>query len=189
MPIKGPLVRGGTVSLPASGVCVVSMGERNLFALGDEAGAVQLADMARAKSGIFQSITPHKQAVLALAYNAKTKQLISGSADKTIKMTSLKGKTKPIPRTIGRHEAEVTCLTLSPDGKRLASGSKDKTVRIWDIATLKQVQKFTDEDEIRGIAYAKDGKSVYTAGKTLRVWPLGEAKKEAGKEPKEEEKP
>ena len=62
-------------------------------------------------------------------------------------------------------------------------------MRVWDVATLKELDKFTDEDEVRGVAFAKDGKGVYSAGKSLRLWPLGEAKKEEGKEPKGEEKP
>jgi WD40 repeat protein/tRNA A-37 threonylcarbamoyl transferase component Bud32 len=172
------LSREQALPLAASALCVASIGEGNSFALGDATGAVRLANMTTNKATAPVTISPHKQAVLVLAYNAKTKHLFSGSADKTIKITPLKRNIKPTPRPFATHEGAVTCLAVSPNGKRLVSGSKDRTVRVWDLTTLKEIHKFTDDDEVRGVAFAADGRAVYSAGKTLRVWALSKGQKD-----------
>jgi len=44
------------------------------------------------------------------------------------------------------------------------SASDDRTSRLWDVRVRGEVGKFEDEYQITAVAYANDGKTVYTGG-------------------------
>jgi WD40 repeat protein len=70
-------------------------------------------------------------------------------------------------------------VAVTPDGKYVVSGSDDKTVRLWDLATGKEVRKFTGhENFVLAVAVTPDGKYVISgsADKTVRVWELATEK-------------
>ena len=62
--------------------------------------------------------------------NANNRNLISCSADKSIKIWDL--NTSKCEHTLSGHTNSVICMKLVADG-RLLSGSMDKTVRLWDL--------------------------------------------------------
>jgi RNA polymerase sigma factor (sigma-70 family) len=64
-----------------------------------------------------------------------------------------------------RHGARVRSVAFSPDGKTLASGGNDNTVRFWEIATGKEIRRFTAVTGqwatyfvVDSIAFSPDGK-------------------------------
>ncbi|HTU89884.1 MAG TPA: sigma-70 family RNA polymerase sigma factor [Gemmataceae bacterium] len=64
-----------------------------------------------------------------------------------------------------RHGGEVRSVAFAPDGKTLASGGQDNTVRIWEIASGKEIRRFTavtglgaDHAWVSSIAFSPDGK-------------------------------
>lgn len=65
-----------------------------------------------------------------LDFNKNEKIIVTGSADKTIKIWSFKGQLKS---TIEGHTDTVSKVIFSPDNKIIASGSYDGTVKIWTI--------------------------------------------------------
>jgi len=63
-----------------------------------------------------------------------------------------------------RHGSQVRSVAFSPDGKTLASGGQDNTVRFWEIATGKEIRRFTvvtgpgsEYSDVESIAFSPDG--------------------------------
>jgi WD40 repeat protein len=48
--------------------------------------------------------------------------------------------------------APVLSVAVTPDGKYVVSGSNDKTVRLWELATGKEVRRFTGHERFRSLA-------------------------------------
>ncbi len=153
---------------------ITAVRRNGLFAVGYSDGSMGISDVRG--TGIPTAPLPvamkHKGAVLALAFVPNTDTLLSAGADKQIGMITIKAKTTLPRRYLKGHEGPVTCLAVSPDGKQAVSGSSDKTIRVWDLQSRKQLFLFTDEAKVSSVVFARDGKSVYSAGKTIRVWPL-----------------
>jgi WD40 repeat protein/serine/threonine protein kinase len=161
--------------VPGGVVTAITAVRRNgVFAVGYGDGSMGLSDVRGAGIPTLPATigTKHKGAVLALAFVPKTDTLLSAGADKMIYMTTQKPGTVAVRRLLRGHEGPVNCLTVSPDGKLAVSGSSDKTIRVWDLQTRKQLFLFTDEAKVSSVVFARDGKSVYSAGKSIRVWPL-----------------
>ena len=84
------------------------------------------------------TLTAHSREVLSVAYSPDGKHLVSGSADKTVKVwDSQTGKEEC---TLTGHSGYVRSVAYSPDGKHIVSGSADKTVKVWDSQTGKEVR-------------------------------------------------
>lgn len=75
-----------------------------------------------------------------------------------------------------RHGSNVLSVAFSSDGKTVASGGADNTVRVWEIATGKELQRFTAATGplaelalVHSIAFSPDGKLLAAAtGNTSR---------------------
>jgi WD40 repeat protein len=83
------------------------------------------------------------------------------------------------------HRSGVLCAAFSPDGKYVVSGSgpqhdtsgrfkeaSDRSVRIWDAETGAELQSFRCEKPPIGVAFARDGRSAFSAGGEpyIREW-------------------
>ncbi len=76
-------------------------------------------------------------------------------------------------------ESAVLSVAVTPDGQYVVSGSHDKTVRLWELATGKEVRRFTGHsDYVNSVAVTPDGKYVVSgsADKTVRLWGLATGK-------------
>ena len=77
----------------------------------------------------------------------------------------------------GRVAAALFTLAFSPDGKMLASRDGDKTVCFLDVATGKEIRRFTTTDAIKGriagLTFSPDGQTLVTVDgvdKTVCFW-------------------
>lgn len=113
--------------------------------------------------------------VLVLSPDGET--LISGSADKTIKLWDL--KTGRERQTLTGHTSFVNALAISPDGSTLVSGSADRTIRVWDLTTGNQRQVLTGHTSfINALVITADGETLISgsADKTIKFWNLATGK-------------
>ncbi|MGK7922113.1 MAG: DnaJ domain-containing protein [Trichodesmium sp.] len=77
------------------------------------------------------SPTSHGDSVFAVAISSDGKSLVSGSADRTVRLWEL--ETGKLKRTFPGHTDKVWAVAWSRDGKTIASGSADKSIRLWNI--------------------------------------------------------
>jgi len=74
---------------------------------------------------------------------------------------------------LGRHTQGVIGVAFSPNGQYLASAHEDHTVRIWDIASRKEIHRFTGHTGIVwSVAFSPDGQRLASASmdQTIRLW-------------------
>jgi hypothetical protein len=73
----------------------------------------------------------------------------------------------------------VLSVAVTPDGQYVVSGSSDNTVRLWELATGKEVRRFTGHEWIVwSVAVTPDGKYVVSGSgdNTVRLWELATGK-------------
>lgn len=92
---------------------------------------------------VIKVLEGHKDWVNSLAITQDGKYLISGSADKTIKVWNLATDKGQLVQTLAEHQGSVKAVAVSKSGTYLASGSNDGTVKLWmlqDILAPKPAQ-------------------------------------------------
>jgi len=113
----------------------------------------------------------HKKSVECLAISPDGRQIVSGSADDTLKVWN--AETGQEIRTLKGHNHIVFCLAFSRDGQRIASSSADGAVKVWDtnsgreIVTIKADMKLVDS-----IAVGPFGRRVVSGDTNgaVKVW-------------------
>jgi F-box/WD-40 domain protein 7 len=82
----------------------------------------------------------HTKAVYCVQFVAHGKRLVTGSADKKIKIWDLESATdassKKAAVTLKGHSGSVKCIHANPN--MVFSGSSDHTVRLWCVLSLRQ---------------------------------------------------
>ncbi|MBL1173668.1 protein kinase domain-containing protein [Pantanalinema sp. GBBB05] len=119
------------------------------------------------------TLAGHTSYVNVLALSPDGETLISGSADKTIKLWDL--ATGQELQTLTGHTSFVNALAVSPDGSTLVSGSADRTIRVWDLATGKQLRVLMGHTSfINALAITADGETLVSASadRTIKLWNL-----------------
>lgn len=121
---------------------------------------IRLYDFPRRK--LIGVLRGHGHTVFSLAFSDDSRFLVSGSADKTIKLWSV--AERRLVRTFTGHTDAVYGVALH--GRRMVSGSWDGTVRLWDIeqrAALKTSREVGDR--VFDVAFAPDGSHIAAIGK------------------------
>jgi WD40 repeat protein len=128
------------------------------------------------------TLTAHTDEVAAVAFSQDGQILISGSADKTIKLWNL--KTGQLIRTLTGHTQAINTLVVSPDGQFLASGgSTDKTIKLWNLTTGSLTRTFVDGGQVGTVRFSPDGKNLIAVSLVpnsvdgrIQVWQVGTGK-------------
>jgi WD40 repeat protein len=126
-----------------------------------------------------KTLEGHKSGVRTVAFSPDGVHIVSGSADRTLKLWH-KEEDGTATQTFEGHSDWVMSASFSPDGKHIASGSCDKTIRIWDIKTGKTVHgPFKGHtDYVISVSFSSDGKSIVSSSgdKTINVWNVATGK-------------
>jgi WD40 repeat protein len=112
-------------------------------------------------------LTGHSGPVLGVAFTPANDQVITASADRSIKVWTLKGE---LVRSLNHHTEAVHTLAIRPrndDGPvECASGSDDGTVRIWQPMIGRMVRIIRGHGgSIFALGYTPDGQALFSAGK------------------------
>jgi WD40 repeat protein len=122
---------------------------------------------------IAHNLNGHSSYVNTLAISPDGQILVSGSADKTIKIWNL--STGKELRTLTGHSNPVNSIVISPDGQTLVSGSADKTIKIWNLSTGQEIRTLTGHSNpVNSLAISSDWQTLVSgsADKTIKIWNL-----------------
>ncbi len=119
----------------------------------------------------------HSDTVWSLQFSLDSKQLISGSKDKTIKIWDIANPNANDPiATLAGHTSSVSTVRRSADGSTLASGATDG-IRLWSLTQnaypqLSPPLGLSDWGEAVTVSFSPDGRTLvagYLKGQ-LRFW-------------------
>ncbi|CCA76182.1 hypothetical protein PIIN_10175, partial [Serendipita indica DSM 11827] len=78
-----------------------------------------------------RSLWGHHGRVNVVAFSPNGSRIVSGSADKTIRVWDA-DTGQSLGRPLEGHQGVVSSLAFSPDGSQIVSGSSDQMLRLWD---------------------------------------------------------
>jgi WD40 repeat protein len=113
----------------------------------------------------------HSFLVLSAAFSPDGRQVLSGSADNTVKLWD--AASGSLLRTFQGHSNEVASVAFSPDGRQVLSGSADKTLKLWDAASGALLRTFAAHSfAVASVAFSPNGRQVLAGSrdKTLKLW-------------------
>jgi WD40 repeat protein len=124
----------------------------------------------------------HSLPVRSVAFSSDGQFLVSGSADKTIKIWNLKNQS--LEKTLSQNTAQVVTVAFSPDGRFLASGFLDGSVKLWDWKTGQLLSTFLENSarasfgHIITVAFSPDSQTLASGSddKTIHLWDVNSRK-------------
>ena len=129
------------------------------------------------KWNCLHTLEGHSKPVRSITANRDGQFLVSGSADRTIKLW--KPRTGELIRTLSEHSDVVNSVAISPDGQILVSGSEDKTIKLWNLHTENLIRTLPDPQpqfgsRVYGVAVSHDGKTIASGSSDnkVKVWNL-----------------
>ncbi|HIK10767.1 MAG TPA: serine/threonine protein kinase [Oscillatoriaceae cyanobacterium M33_DOE_052] len=122
------------------------------------------------------TISAHLWGVNAIAISPDNRLLVSGSADKTLKIWDL--ATGDQRQVLDHNGEQVSAVAVSPKGFTFASGGSDRTVKLWGLESGKLLWTFEGHSGwVLAIAYSPDGNILASASAdgTVKLWELASA--------------
>jgi WD40 repeat protein len=116
----------------------------------------------------------HSRQVRSIAISPDGTRIVSGSADKTIRVWDTMSGSQTIEPLLVK-KAAVQLVAFSTDGTLIASGSDDLTVRVWDSISGALIVALNDHiSPIRSIAFSANGTRIFSidSENIVRIWEL-----------------
>jgi WD40 repeat protein len=113
--------------------------------------------------------TGHTDCVNSVAFSPDGQHIVSGSADRTVRVWNAAGET--VASLFTGHTALVNSMAFPPDGQRIVSGSFDRTVRVSDV-TIGKTETTNDVDFTDHIMMNDEGWVCGSKGELLMWIPL-----------------
>ena len=164
---KALVVLGEGDALPGAVLSFLA-DSRTLLAGGEK--AVNLVDV-----NILASLDAHAGGVAGVAFHSNGTQVLSGGADKTVKLWTV--TTGKLDRTFGPVGEEVSAVGFSRDYVNVAA-TAGKTLKVWTTADAKELSSIALPGAARGLSFGSDRARVATADEDgkARVWDLATRK-------------
>src|SRR5205823_1208846 len=100
----------------------------------------------------------HPDAVLAAVVSADGKGLVTGSADKQVRVWNLDTAQ---PKALAGLTQPAVAVAVSPSGALVAGGSAEKAVIVWTAADAKEQAKFVNAPApVQSLAFHADNKTL-----------------------------
>ncbi|GAA6014981.1 hypothetical protein JCM10207_008692 [Rhodosporidiobolus poonsookiae] len=113
----------------------------------------------------------HKGAVHTAVYNAGSSYILSGGADRQIKLTNAKSGMQV--KVYGGHGYEVLGIACTPDNTRFASCGGDRSVFLWDVTSSDILRRLSGHvGKVNAVAWNEPA-SILASGSfdtTVRLW-------------------
>jgi WD40 repeat protein len=170
-------VPGRFQTLPGDYACVFSTAinkEGTILATGHIDGVIRLWDL-KTRTQI-RKLEGHAHRVWSLAFSPDGTRLVSGGGnwDDAVpgEIRIWDTATWKALHEFAAHDDLVFAVAIAPDNKTFATGSRDQSIRTWNIATGKELKTMRQSGSVRTLAYALDGKRLYSCptGARLHWW-------------------
>ncbi|MBW4593606.1 MAG: WD40 repeat domain-containing protein [Brasilonema angustatum HA4187-MV1] len=116
----------------------------------------------------------HSDQVTSVAISPDGQILVSGCADKTVKIWNL--STGKVVRTLTGKIGEVSSVAISPDGNLLVVGSCEhprNNVKVWHLATGKLLHTLLGHQKpINCVVISPDGQILASGSNKIKIWNL-----------------
>ncbi|MGB3297612.1 MAG: AAA family ATPase, partial [Phormidesmis sp.] len=137
------------------------------------------ADLSAADIPQPRRLIGHKDKVQTLSFSPDSQQIVSGGADKTLRVWDV--ESGQLKKRFDRPVDQVRAIAISPSGL-LASSGDDCQIMLWDLNTLRHIQDIsTGQSRIWSVAFQQQGdKLLLCAGgdkQALMLWQIDAALK------------
>ncbi len=151
---------------------VAFLGDGQRFATASHDWKIAVWD-AGSETGPFGVLDAHDNSVQAIAFGSAGSKplLISGSADKSVRLWNLKSLDRV--RTYRGHRDYVTAVAFAGNGRDMASVSLDGNLRVWSARSSRLQRSFSaHKGAANAIVFAPSSDVIATAGADgkVRVW-------------------
>ncbi|GEM_PF-1515570 len=122
-------------------------------------------------TGLKAVLRGHEGAVHSVAFSASRDLVVSGSADKTVRVWEAHTGAELV--CLRGHLGAVYGVAFSPDARRVVSGSEDKTIRLWDADTGAELACLDGhKDRVVRVEFSDDGCRIlsWSMDNRVRVW-------------------
>lgn len=122
---------------------------------------------------LLRAFLGHEKPIAACVLTPDGSQLLSASADRTIRLWAL-GSGECVEVLEG-HQDELTACSITPDGKTVISTSIDATVRLWDLASRRCIATLENDGRwATACAVTADGQRLVVGSDNgaITIWDL-----------------
>jgi serine/threonine protein kinase len=154
-------------------ICAVALTPGQPLLLFGSGTAVKRWDLANQQP--LRPLTGHFDLVQTLALSPDGTWLVSGGADKTIRLWNLAQGGRGTGITFASHSDTVTALAITPDSRHLISSSVYDPIIIWDLSQRRELHRLSGHTaRINSLAISPNGAMLASASsdKTIRLWNL-----------------
>lgn len=120
------------------------------------------------------TLNEHSDKITSVAISPDGRTLVSGCADKTIKVWDI--KTGKLIRTLSGNIGEVSSVAISPDGNFLAVGSCEhpkSNVKVWYLETGKLLHTLSGHQKpVNFLVISPDGQILASGSNKIKIWNL-----------------